>query len=68
MHDQILHCSSLLKSEFLTIETTVEKMPFSDDASSNIKPIVEQINQLQGLSRQVIKDFRDTLEKVDELM
>lgn len=52
--------------ELLSVETTFKKMTFGEDASTKFQAIVDQIDQLQGLSRQVIKDFNDTSKRVDE--
>lgn len=50
----------------MTVETTFKKMTFGEDASTKFQAIVDQIDQLQGLSRQVLKDFNDTSKRVDE--
>lgn len=59
MYDQFYN---LLRHQmdFLILEATFEKMNFGEDALAELQAITEQIDQLQGLSRQVIKDFSDT--------
>lgn len=48
-------------------EATFKNMTFDDGALSELQSIIEQIDQLQGFSHQVIIDFSDTTELLDEL-
>lgn len=54
------------RRELLIVEATFKKQTFGKEASSiEFQAIVDQIDHLQGLSRQVIKDFSDILDWVD---
>lgn len=42
-------------------------MTFSEDAPNELQAIIDQINKLEALSRQAIKVFSDTSERIDEM-
>lgn len=56
-----------IRRELLAVEAILSKMTFGEDASVELQVVVEQMNQLHGLSHKIIKDFCDKLEKVDKL-
>lgn len=65
LHDRLYNLLHF-RRELLIAETTFKKMTFGEGASTKFQAIVDQIDELQSLSCQVIEDFSDTSERVDE--
>lgn len=56
-----------LRRELLTTEATLEMMTYGENASSELQAVVEQMDQLQDLSCQILDDFGNTSKRVDYL-
>lgn len=66
MYDKIFNHLCLLR-EFLIAESTLERQPYGEDTSYELKVVVEEFSHLEGVSRQTINDFSKTSGKPNNL-
>lgn len=53
--------------EFLVVEGAFEKLPPSWKASSELQGVIEQLDFLHDVSRQILDEFHDVSRSIDDI-